>query len=130
MRERIPTYIAFWRERLGLTNWQLHVRYAGRDGEEGTAAGSSADPEYEQAELYFDVKTLGEQRYHTATPALLSYLVLHELVHVPLYALSVLGKEYAPAEVTRTTVERATCALTAALWRCEYGTNPPEVPPE
>ena len=73
LREALKEKVAKWRPVLGLNDWKIGVKF----NERQHMATCTADPEYEQATLHFNVR-----RIRAEVPAnQLDELVVHELTH-------------------------------------------------
>jgi hypothetical protein len=114
----ISAILSKWRPLLGIDGrWDINVRIY-TDGEtwphEGAAAAVRSMPGYFQASLHLDAKACEEDA------DTLEHIILHELVHIVLWPLSVmarngLGDDH--EESFRDTNEAATEQLTRALLR-------------
>lgn len=69
--------IKYWRKRLGLEDWEVSV---GIEAPDDCKADCEAEPPYKTALLRFDRKAIA--------PEELDAFVVHELLHLPVWALS------------------------------------------
>lgn len=100
---------------LGLESWRIELRFygtkseMGRETDEALSAGCHAEPEYKNAVIVF---ALDEFK-----PEELPELVLHELLHIPIFELTAVLDRWANAkkeriETNRVATERVTNHMT------------------
>lgn len=107
LKEQILKLIHAWRPILDLENWVFYIDWSERK----ILAGCTADPEYKQVKLHFNLPKIARLMKVELD---LEELVVHELTHIPLWLLSrglksrdLNRQEEFCEENTTTTVSRA-----------------------
>jgi hypothetical protein len=106
-RKRIEALVAAWQSPLGLANWTVSLSFDGGCKEQ---ASCSANPEYRDAKLNFNLRRIGPQE--------IDEVVAHELMHCHGWAVAALALNWAGKEqVKREAVRQAEELLTTAVSR-------------
>lgn len=106
LKTRILEYIRYWRPILDLENWTIKVQWNNRG-----VASSLAQPDYKVLHLKFNLKRIAGEIDD------LEELVLHELVHGPLWLLSRGIEDRKRTKKLAFIEENTTCTVTNALMR-------------
>ncbi len=80
-RRRLVSRVKYWRHRLGLDDWEIHVSLA-KPGA-GDDAECEAEPRYKRATIRFNLDQID--------PDELDNFIAHELWHIPVWALAEAG---------------------------------------
>lgn len=79
-RKLLVERIGYWRERLHLTDWAVHVEYKHLNRAEDGQAHNQASHEYKECVLRFDPRSM--------TKANVDAFVVHELLHCHVWGLA------------------------------------------
>jgi hypothetical protein len=114
LNQKINALVKKWRKRMMLDRWTMRVKIGYfNDADDRSKAANASLPEYEDAELYFDVARIAPNED-------LEELVVHELVHSLVSPLvqagdKLAGENEAAKELVRAANERSTTWITRAL---------------
>lgn len=107
LKARITGYIHYWRPVLDLDNWTIKVEW----NKNKDIANALAAPDYKQLHLQFNLKRIAKEVDD------LEELVLHELVHGPLWLLARGIESRNRTKVVAYIEENTTTTVTNALLR-------------
>jgi hypothetical protein len=114
----IDQIIAYWRPRLDLVNWDIHVDY----DEQQNLASCEARPQYLEMFLRFNKVRMDKE---ISTWSQLEELVLHELVHARLWMIANFLEPESDdgVKIMEFLEEEAVSQITGALLRTKYVNN-------
>ncbi len=115
-KARIKHHLNDWRPIVGLTHWVIDASF----DEFQFLAAAEAKPEYMNLLIGFNVNRM--KKDIGPDDDALSFLVLHELCHGPLWGwAAVIAERVHPDKYASYTEELAVSNMARAIWRARYG---------